>query len=416
MSSNNWTTWKITNIGKVITGKTPPTKDIGNFGDKYPFITPRDMMGQKRIQKTERYLSEEGKNVVRNCLLPPNAICVSCIGSDMGKVVMTTRQSVTNQQLNSIICKDTFDPDFIYYALLHLSTELINVGHHSTAIPILNKSDFSNFEISTPEISRQRRIAGILSALDDKIDLNRQTNATLEAIAQAIFKEWFVDFNFPGATGEMVESELGLIPKGWRVGNFQDILNVEIGGDWGKDNPFEGGVTVISLRGTDLEQLKSTGYALNAPIRWVKVSSLERRRITDRDVLIAGSGLGPIGRSLFCAGPIQNLYTYPIIYSNFCKKLRAASPANAFYAERLLETIYVNGEMRQFFTGTSIPNLDIQSLLRYNIVIPVANIINEYYSIIGKNYIGSLYSQENIVLSKIRDTLLPKLMSGEMEL
>ena len=74
------------------------------------------------------------------------------------------------------------------------------------------------FDIELPPLPEQKRIAGILSALDDKIELNRQTNATLEAMGQALFKEWFVDFNFPGSTGEMQESALGEIPMGWRVG------------------------------------------------------------------------------------------------------------------------------------------------------------------------------------------------------
>jgi type I restriction enzyme S subunit len=415
MSSRGWNIWKIGDIGRIVTGKTPPTQNLNNFGDRYPFITPRDMLGQKRIQKTERYLSEEGKTTVKNCLLPANSICVSCIGSDMGKVVMTTTDSVTNQQLNSVICKASFDPDFVYYALLNISDELRNVGHHSTAVPILNKTDFSNFEITAPDTVTQHRIAAILSALDEKIELNHQTNATLETIAQAIFKEWFVDFNFPGATSEMVESKLGMIPRGWRVGSFRDILNNEIGGDWGEDNSFEGSVPAISLRGTDLEKLKSFGYAPEAPLRWVKGSSLEKRKLTSKDILIAGSGLGPIGRSIYYASILQDIYAYPIIYSNFCKKLRAETPAYAIYAERLLELIYINGEMRQFFTGTSIPNLDIQSLLAYKIIIPQADILEEYYKRIGKAKFGFLFNPENIYLTQIRDGLLPKLMSGEIE-
>jgi type I restriction enzyme S subunit len=118
MSAEGWKIFKVGELGRVVTGKTPSTQILKNFGDKYPFITPRDMTGQKRIGNTERYLSEEGKISVKNCLLPINAICVSCIGSDMGKVVITSQDSVTNQQLNSIICRDSFNPDFIYYSVI----------------------------------------------------------------------------------------------------------------------------------------------------------------------------------------------------------------------------------------------------------------------------------------------------------
>lgn len=302
---------------------------------------------------------------------------------------------------------------FIYYLLKSVGLEHMN---SDSAVPGLNRAAAHSQVINIPSsLAEQRAIAGVLGALDDKIELNRQTNATLEAIAQAIFKEWFVNFNFPGATGEMVESELGMIPKGWKVGRFQDLLQVEIGGDWGKDNFFEGSIAAVSLRGTDIDQLKSSGFAPNAPIRWVKETSLEKRKITKSDILIAGSGLGPIGKSIYCAKFIQNLYQYPITFSNFCKKLRAITPAHALFAERIMESIYINGKMKQFFTGTSIPNLDIQSLLAYKIVIPNSKILDEYYIKIGKVKFGFLFNQEYIYLTKIRDTLLPKLMNGEIE-
>ena len=169
MSFNNWATYKIGELGKVVTGKTPPTADKENFDGIYPFITPVDMKGQKEIHKTNRTLSEIGKQLMKNYLLPTNTICVSCIGSDMGKVVKTTKPSFTNQQINSIICNNKFDADFIYYALTLLSPELRNIGHQSTAVPIINKSDFSLFEISIPENKElQNKIANILSSLDSK--------------------------------------------------------------------------------------------------------------------------------------------------------------------------------------------------------------------------------------------------------
>src|SRR3989338_1460823 len=93
----DWEVKPIEKLGRVVTGKTPKTMEKDNFGDKYPFITPRDMKGQKYILETERYLSEKGKNSVKNCLIPKNSICVSCIGSDMGKLNMANKESVTNQ-------------------------------------------------------------------------------------------------------------------------------------------------------------------------------------------------------------------------------------------------------------------------------------------------------------------------------
>ena len=168
---SEWKTYKLGEIGKIITGKTPPTSKPENFGLTYPFITPRDMNNQKFVLKTERYLSEKGKSLVKNNMLPKNAICVSCIGSDLGKVVMTTQPSFTNQQINSIICNENFNPDFVYYSTILISERLRSIGKSSTAVPIVNKSQFSDFEIQAPDLATQRQIAQILSSLDDKIEL-----------------------------------------------------------------------------------------------------------------------------------------------------------------------------------------------------------------------------------------------------
>jgi type I restriction enzyme, S subunit len=123
MSFEEWKEFGIGDIGKIITGKTPPTKDIQNFGKEYPFITPVDMNGQKHIAVSVRSLSEIGKSLMKNYLLPKDTVCVSCIGSDLGKVVKTTRDSFTNQQINSIICNEKFDCDFVYYALTFISPD-----------------------------------------------------------------------------------------------------------------------------------------------------------------------------------------------------------------------------------------------------------------------------------------------------
>jgi type I restriction enzyme, S subunit len=114
----------------------------------------------------------------------------------------------------------------LYWLRSSLGQSLINsimIGSAQKALTIIG---LSSLYISLPPPSIQRRISDILSALDEQIELNRQTNATLEAIAQAIFKEWFADFNFPGATGEMVESELWMIPKGWKVKPFSEAIAV----------------------------------------------------------------------------------------------------------------------------------------------------------------------------------------------
>ena len=114
--------YRISDLGKVVTGRTPPSSKPQCFGDKYPFITPSDMDGRKKADVTERYLSDDGANLLKSSLVPAESVSVSCIGWQMGKSIMTSRPSFTNQQLNTIIPNDKVDADFLYYSLsTHLS-------------------------------------------------------------------------------------------------------------------------------------------------------------------------------------------------------------------------------------------------------------------------------------------------------
>jgi len=413
MGSSDWKNYQIGDIGKIVTGKTPPTQNSKNFGDKYPFITPKDMLGQKKIRQTERHLSEEGKNAIRNCLLPANSICVSCIGSDMGKVVMTTEDSVTNQQLNSIICSDLFDPDFVYYALINISDELRNVGHHSTAVPILNKTDFSNFKITAPKLPTQRRIAAILSALDEKIELNRQTNATLEAIAQAIFKEWFVDFNYPdpkglsrplGSRREMIESELGMIPQGWRVERLG---------------------TVVDVKGGTTPSTKEEKY-WNGEFHWATPKDLStlsspillntERKITEEGVAQISSGVLPKGTLLLSSrAPIGYLAIadIPVSINQGFIAINTLYTSNLF----ILHWLKVNMEkVVSRANGSTFLEISKANFREIDLVVPDADTVKMFDNVVSPIFEQVKVNEyQSIILTQLRDSLLPKLMSGEID-
>lgn len=169
----------VSDLGKVITGKTPRTSILENYGGKIPFLTPSDNLSEKFSPTTSKTLTKIGLNEVKNCLLPSKSICVSCIGSDLGKVVLTKKPTVTNQQFNSIVPNEENDADFIYYLMAVVGKHLNYLSKTSTAVPIINKSTFANYEIEIPNIKEQKRIGEILSSLDDKIELNRRINDNL---------------------------------------------------------------------------------------------------------------------------------------------------------------------------------------------------------------------------------------------
>ena len=193
--AGDWEELTLDDLGRVVTGKTPLTAVEENFGGQIPFVTPSDMDSRRTISATARYLTEVGAASVKGSRIPVGSVMVSCIGSDMGKVVIAGRDCVTNQQINSIVVDDRFSSEFVYYNLSTRKDEIRHQAAGGSAQPILNKGDFSRLEISLPPFSEQKATVAVLGALDDKIELNRRMNATLEAMARALFQSWFVDFD-----------------------------------------------------------------------------------------------------------------------------------------------------------------------------------------------------------------------------
>lgn len=147
-----WKTAQIKEFGQVVTGKTPSSKSPEDFGDYIPFITPGDFKNYHKFSlSADRKLSEVGLTKLKNKILSKGSIIVTCIGSDMGKIVVANEESITNQQMNSIVVNETYYTDYLYYHLNSVSEEKIKgVAMGSSTMPMLNKSDFEKIEIIKP--------------------------------------------------------------------------------------------------------------------------------------------------------------------------------------------------------------------------------------------------------------------------
>ncbi len=192
---SKWQIYKLGQLGTVVTRKTPSKNKPEDWGDTMPFITPSDYKNYRKVAlESERYLSLEGVNRLSNKVLPENSVLVTCIGSDMGKVAINKVKAITNQQINSIVPNShVVDNNFLYYRLVEMYEILRMYGGDGTAVPIVNKGDFENIETEIPPLPEQRAIASVLSSLDDKIDLLHRQNKTLEAMAETLFRQWFVE-------------------------------------------------------------------------------------------------------------------------------------------------------------------------------------------------------------------------------
>ena len=280
----------ISDIGKVVTGKNPRTSIIENYGGSIPFLTPSDDLSRKSAPKTTKTLTKRGLDEVKNCLLPPHSVCVSCIGSDLGKVVMTLEPTVTNQQFNSIIPSKSYNADFVYYLMTLVGKELNYLSKTSTAVPIINKSSFSNYEVEVPNLETQEKIASILSSLDDKIELNRRINDNLEQQTQTLFKAWFVDFK-PFKDSEFVDSVLGSTPKELPIVYIEDIPhNIESG-----KRP-KGGATLEGVPSIGAENIKGLGYYDYSKTKYIPeeyAKTIKKGKINGYELLIYKDGGKP---------------------------------------------------------------------------------------------------------------------------
>ena len=209
---------QIKELGRILTGHTPPTKERRFYGDLYPLIKPTDMdLNGRYIGPTMESLSEEGFQKYRTSLLPSDTPCVVTIGT-IGKLCLTRQPSFCNQAVNAIIVnRESHDPHYVYY-LMKLTVSAVKSLSSGTASGRENvsKSAFEGIEVRVHVLRDQLRIASILSAYDDLIENNTRRIKILEEMAQMIYREWFVNFRFPGHENvKLVESELGPISEGW---------------------------------------------------------------------------------------------------------------------------------------------------------------------------------------------------------
>lgn len=389
-----WKNVRVGELGKIITGKTPKTSISDNYGGRIPFLTPSDNMSVKYVGKTSKTLTEKGLLEVKNVILPENSVCVSCIGSDLGKAVITTCPTVTNQQINSIIVDEkSFDVSFVYYAMQILGKKMNFISKTSTAVPIVNKSSFSSYEIKCPPREDQKRIAAVLSALDSKIECNKKINDNLEQQAVALFKSWFVDFSLFGGT----------VPENWEDTTLENITTLITRGIAPKysDNSDQTVVNQKCIRNhtIDLSLARThTPKAINE--KWLKFG----------DLLINSTGDGTLGR-------VAQVWFAPkaLTVDSHVTIVRPAREELIFYIG--LWGILHEKEIESLHTGstgqTELPRDRVKML---KLLLPDNISLSRFNSIIAPMASTIISNQEeNQKLASLRDTLLPKLMSGEID-
>ena len=175
-----WRMGTIIDFGEVITGKTPSSENPEDFGEEMPFVTPGDFANYRKFAiSAERYLSDIGIKRLKGKVLPKGSVIVTCIGSDMGKVVIASEECITNQQMNSIVVKHGEYSDYLYYVLSSMTKELKAMALGSSTMPLLNKSDFEKIAVIFPSSNLLMEFSQIITVEDNMLLLKLKENLKL---------------------------------------------------------------------------------------------------------------------------------------------------------------------------------------------------------------------------------------------
>ena len=314
-----------------------------------------------------------------------------------------------NTNMNVVSTKYFYQ--FLKSNLFHDQVISFSSGSAQPQLPI---SDLKQIEFPIPPLSIQNHIAEILSALDDKIELNRQTNATLEAIAQAIFKEWFVDFNYPGATGELVESELGPIPKGWRVGRLGEICELIKGVSYSSGELQPSNNALVTLKSIN----RGGGFNISGFKEYTGNYKLSQC-LLEGDLIFAQTDITQNADVIGSPAIVEN----PLGYERLIASLDIVKciPVNEMPSSRTLFYFLQRQEFKDYClsqtNGSTVLHLRSSEVPNFSTIIPCPSILKNFDSL-ATTFTQNIFdnNRQNRILSELRDILLTKLMSGEINL
>ncbi len=410
---SEWKEYKFSDIAEVIGGGTPDTFNVSYWNGDIPWLTPKDLTGYSKIyiSKGERNITSDGLKNSSAKLLPKDTVLLTT-RAPIGYVAIAENEIATNQGFKNFVLKKNYaDCKFVYYWLKNNIDYLRSIGTGTTFAEI-SGSVVKEIKILLPPLSEQKSIASILSSLDDKIDLLHRQNATLEKMAETLFRQWFVEHRPEPVEGKAKEE--------WEEETFEKWIHETVGGDWGKES-IKGDFTkaVCCLRGTDIADLNN-GLPNKTPIRFIKENKYQSICPNDGDLIIEVSGgteNQSTGRICYINNQVKTLFNYPLVFSNFCRMIRIKKPEYSFFVYCYIQYLYNQDEFFNLENGSSgIKNLDYKTLLfdlKYKM--PDEDSVIKFH-----NHVKSLFQKVNQnkiqirTLSTLRDTLLPKLMSGEV--
>ena len=352
---------------------------------------------------TENMLPNKG-GISESTIIPPGTtieykigdILISNIRPYFQKIWCADRCGGCSADVLCIRAKENTDSKYLYYLLSQQAFfDYVMSGAKGCKMPRGDKKQIMQWPVNIPAIDVQKKVVAILSSLDNKIRLNRRINDNLEEQAKALFKSWFVDFE-PFKGGKFVDSELGLIPKGWSTGTIYSYIDVIYGAPYKSAlfNDKKQGLPLIRIR--DLKTYTPQYYTKEV---------LPNTEYVECGDIIAGMD----------AEFIPHIWRGEkgVLNQRLCKFVPKYDYVSKYYIYSL---VYPKlAFVQSYKVGTTVSHLGKADIDRFKVIVPPEDIIMQYSKIVN-SYFAEIVkvSNENQILSSLRDTLLPKLMSGEL--
>ncbi|MCG2490233.1 restriction endonuclease subunit S [Staphylococcus epidermidis] len=405
--------YKIEEIGTVVGGGTPSTKNPNYYGGNIPWITPKDLANYSKryIQHGERNITDEGLKHSSAKLVPANAVLMTS-RAPIGYLAIAANEVSTNQGFKSIVCNEKLvSPKFLYYLLQYEMKNIKSLGTGSTFSEISGKV-VKNIEVNLPNIENQKKIETILDTIDEKIETNQHMIANLEELSQTLFKRWFVDFEFPdedgnpykSSGGEMVDSELGKIPSNWKIYKLKDIASHKKE-TFNPKKSEEVRVKHFSLPAYDNEE-----QAIEEEVNKIKSN---KWIINNNCVLF--SKMNPDTQRIWL--PVIDNKKLNVASSEFVVMESPNNKINSFIYNICLNSQFID-YLKANTTGSTNSRQRVKPTIAVNYKLAVEDSIVKKYSEIITPYMEEMKILRSEIgkLTQLRDTLLPKLMSGELEI
>ena len=384
--------WKEVRLGdvcsKIGSGATPSGGKEAYKGGDYHLIRSQNVLDFAFSKDGLASINDEQANKLKNVEIIQGDVLLNITGDSVARCCIVPSEILparVNQHVAIIRPrKEELDKHYLLYYLQHYKRQLLQIASAGATRNAITKAMIENLILPCPKsLDDQRRIASILSSLDRKIELNNKINDDLEEMAQAIFKNWFVDFE-PFKDGKFVDSELGMVPEGWKVGTLGELCNFKRGKNLLTKNAIDEGVPVVAggLEPSCYHNVANTG----APV-----------------ITVSGSGAN--------AG-FMRMYHVPV-WASDCSFIDI-SCENFYFVYCFLK---VNSKLlKHAQTGAVQPHVKPSDIHDFELVIPDKESIYDFQDKV-KPFFDKIAAiqKENSRLSSLRDTLLPRLMSGELE-